>query len=221
MTPAGDHLDTGEVLAALPPGMPLRAAAGVLAPMLRDRLHRRRQGTLARALQRALLAAATTTLSDVRSGHVVLNDQRACPHCHLRLGGRVFVLLPPGVLPRLVAGAAGGGGVSGGAAAHSSSNRNQQQQQQGEGDDDDEGGGLRPPGTDRWAVVARRLQRQLTSGQEPQAVCLACYRRLSPGSSVGIAGRGGSPDPAGGASGDDEAVQHAAMPAPLPTRIGW
>ena len=40
---AGDHLDPQEVLQALPPGMPLAAAAAVLAPMLRDRVHRRRQ----------------------------------------------------------------------------------------------------------------------------------------------------------------------------------
>lgn len=40
---AGDHLDPQEVLQALPPGMPLAAAAAVLAPMMRDRLHRRRQ----------------------------------------------------------------------------------------------------------------------------------------------------------------------------------
>ncbi|KAL4428207.1 hypothetical protein ABPG75_002296 [Micractinium tetrahymenae] len=104
----GDHLDPQEVLQALPPGMPLAAAAAVLAPMLRHRLHRRRQGALVKNLHRARLAGAAGALRDAQAQHVTVGEDRACPHCHLRLGGKVFVVLQPGMLPA----AAGSGGAS-------------------------------------------------------------------------------------------------------------
>ncbi|PRW44437.1 transforming growth factor-beta receptor-associated 1 isoform X1 [Chlorella sorokiniana] len=95
----GDHLDPQEVLQALPPGMPLEAAAAVLAPMMRDRLHRRRQSCLVKNLHRSRLAAAAGTLCDAQDRRVVVDEERACPHCHLRLGGKVFVVLQSGMLP--------------------------------------------------------------------------------------------------------------------------
>ena len=77
---------------ALPPGMPLGAAVSILAPILRDRTHRRRQGLVAKNLHRAALGAARALRADAEAARVTIDDERACPHCHLRLGGKVFVV---------------------------------------------------------------------------------------------------------------------------------
>lgn len=154
------------MLAALPPAMPLAAAAGVLAPMLRDRTHRRRQALVAKNLQRARLAAAGGVLADAQAQRVAVDEERACPHCHLRLGGKVFVVLPPGVAP-------------GAAAAGVQAKQQQGQQQQGQQQAEDDPGALRPPGDDGLAAAAARLQAAAEAGQAPQVLCYACYRRLA------------------------------------------
>lgn len=158
--------------------MPLGAAAAVVAPMLRDRLHRRRQGSLVKSLHRARLAVAAGALCDAESQHVEVDEERACPHCHLRLGGKVFVVLQPGMLPE---GGGSGGGVAAGSsaagAAAGAAVQPQKHQQQQRHEEEEEG--LRPPGDDRLAAAARRLQQQLAAGQAPQVLCYACYRRLA------------------------------------------
>lgn len=198
---AGDHLDPQEVLQALPPGMPLAAAAPVVAPMLRDRLHRRRQAALVKNLHRARLAAAAGLRCDAESRHVAVDEERACPYCHLRLGGKVFVVLQPGMGP---AGSSPGAGASAtaqhapappsasaaaaaaapvhGIAAGTASQQQQppspQQQRQQQGGEAEEGENLPPPGDDGLAVAARALQQQLADNQAPQVLCYACFRRL-------------------------------------------
>lgn len=191
---AGDHLDPLEVLQALPPGMPLSAATSVLGPMLADRLHRRRQGALAKNLQRARLAGAAGALCDAQARHVNVGADRACPHCHLRLGGKVFVVLQPGVAP----GGKGGGSPGAGAAAATAASF--------EGTEGT--GALRPPGEDPLAAAAQRLQQAAAAGQEPHVLCYACYRRLS-----GAATGGMSPAAAGAAPGGAMATPAAAAAA--------
>jgi hypothetical protein len=154
--------------------MPLGAAAAVVAPMLRDRLHRRRQGSLVKSLHRARLAVAAGALCDAESQHVEVDEERACPHCHLRLGGKVFVVLQPGMLPE--SGGSGGGVAAGAAAAGAAAGAAAQPQKQQQHSEEE---GLRPPGDDRLAAAARRLQQQLAAGQPPQVLCYACYRRLA------------------------------------------
>lgn len=87
----GERLDATELLQALPPGMPLCAAAGMLTPLLRDRLSRRRTGQLAKALRRSLLVSACAAVHAAGRRCLLVSEERACPGCHLRLGSRVFV----------------------------------------------------------------------------------------------------------------------------------
>lgn len=200
LVPAGDHLDPQEVLQALPAGMPLASAAAVLAPMLADRLHRRRRGALVKNLHRARLAGATGALCDAQAQHVTVGADRACPHCHLRLGGKVFVVLQPGVTPGGANGRTLGGATeaAGGAAASTAAAASGDQAASGAGEAE-EGPALQPPGEDPIAAAARRLQQAAAGGQEPQVLCYACYRRLSgpagaalqPAAAAAAAGRPG------------------------------
>jgi hypothetical protein len=178
--------------------MPLAAAAPVVAPMLRDRLHRRRQAALVKNLHRARLAAAAGLRCDAESRHLAVDEERACPYCHLRLGGKVFVVLQPGMGPAGSSPGAGGSAtaqhapappsasaaaaaasVPGIAAGTASQQQHPpQQQQQRQGGEAEEGEGLPPPGDDGLAVAARALQQQLADNQAPQVLCYACFRRL-------------------------------------------
>ncbi|KAL4433059.1 hypothetical protein ABPG77_006486 [Micractinium sp. CCAP 211/92] len=200
ITALGDHLDPQEVLQALPAGMPLASAAAVLAPMLADRLHRRRRGALVKNLHRARLAGATGALCDAQAQHVTVGADRACPHCHLRLGGKVFVVLQPGVTPGGANGRTLGGATeaAGGAAASTAAAASGDQAASGAGEAE-EGPALQPPGEDPIAAAARRLKQAAAGGQEPQVLCYACYRRLSgpagaalqPAAAAAAAGRPG------------------------------
>ncbi len=89
----GASLDPLEVVAAAPEGMPMAAAVELVAPLLRERLHRRRSGQVAAALQRGRAAAGAAELARAKAHRVVIDEGRACPDCHLRLGGKVFVVL--------------------------------------------------------------------------------------------------------------------------------
>jgi hypothetical protein len=175
------------VLQALPPGMPLAAAAPVLAPMLRDRLHRRRAAALTKGLQRARLAAGAAARRDAEAAHVTVDEERSCPRCHLRLGGKVFVVLQPGAAvpangglaapaPLGTAAAAAAAAAGGGPTRRLAQQQQQAQQQQHAADD--EAGMLRPPGDDGLAAAIRGTEAQLRGAQQPQVLCYACYRRL-------------------------------------------
>jgi Vacuolar sorting protein 39 domain 2 len=89
----GSTLDSLEVVRAAPEGMPMPAAVALMAPLLRERVHRRRQGQLTAALRRSQAAAGAMSLASVEEQHVVVDEGRACPDCHLRLGGKVFVVV--------------------------------------------------------------------------------------------------------------------------------
>lgn len=147
-------------MAALPPGMPLAAAAAVLSPMLRDRLHRRRSACLVKNLHRARLAAVGGVLCDVQAARVVVDEERACPHCHLRLGGKVFVLLTPGASPAPGSSSAPAESAAGGPAAEPGPPQR-----------------LRSPGEDSLAVAEARLQQQVQEWHTPQVLCFTCYKR--------------------------------------------
>jgi hypothetical protein len=90
----GSSLDPLELLAELPPEMPLAAAAPLLAPLLRERGHRRRAAQVEAALRRAALARAVVVRAAAEGGRVAVDEARACPRCRLRLGGKVFVVVP-------------------------------------------------------------------------------------------------------------------------------
>ncbi len=89
----GNTLDSLEVVRVAPEGMPMPAAVALMAPLLRERVHRRRNGQLTAALHRSQAAAGAVTLAKVEEQHVVVDEGRACPDCHLRLGGKVFVVV--------------------------------------------------------------------------------------------------------------------------------
>ena len=147
----GDHLDPTEVVEALPPGMPLAAAAAVVAPVLRDRVHRRRQGQVTRSLHRARLTTAREERTDAEAQRVTVGEERACPQCHLRLGGKVFVVVQP-------------------AAAAAAAAQQQQQQQ---------GGSAPPVPLWRQRSQARAARQHAAGGAELQVVCFNCHKRLA------------------------------------------
>jgi hypothetical protein len=89
----GNTLDSLEVVRAAPKEMPMPAAVALMAPLLRERVHRRRNGQLTAALHRSQAAAGAVLLAAVEKQHVVVDEGRACPDCHLRLGGKVFVVV--------------------------------------------------------------------------------------------------------------------------------
>ena len=89
----GNTLDSLEVVRAAPEGMPMPAAVKLMAPLLRERVHRRRNGQLTAALHRSQAASGAVTLAAVQEQQVVVDEGRACPDCHLRLGGKVFVVV--------------------------------------------------------------------------------------------------------------------------------
>jgi len=93
VTLLGNTLDSLEVVRAAPEGMPMPAAVKLMAPLLRERVHRRRNGQLKAALHRSQAALGAVTLAAVEEQQVVVDEGRACPDCHLRLGGKVFVVV--------------------------------------------------------------------------------------------------------------------------------
>lgn len=129
-------MDPLDVVASLPPAMPLGAAAAIVSPILRDRMHRRRQGAVAKNLLRAALTAARGAQCDAEAGRVVVDDERACPGCHLRIGGKVFVVLQhlPEEGSSSAAAEAGPGGGPGAAAAVAAALKKGQGKRQQEGE---------------------------------------------------------------------------------------
>ena len=152
----GEHLDPLEVVASLPETMPLGAAAAIVSPLLRDRMHRRRQGAVTKNLHRAALTAARAARVEAEAGRVVVDDERACPGCHLRIGGKVFVVLQQQEAQQMAAAGAAVG--SSGAGGGQQRQRQQQQQQQQPGG--------QPP----------RRQKGGEAG-EVTVLCYNCYRR--------------------------------------------
>lgn len=95
VTALGGTLNPLDVVQELPPEMPLDVAVRVVTPMLQERVHRRRQSQVVAALHRARVAASAVGRVQVEAGRVTVEESRACLDCHLRLGGKVFVVLPP------------------------------------------------------------------------------------------------------------------------------
>jgi len=90
----GTSLNAVEVVDSLPDVMPVEAALPLLAPLVRDKLHRRRSGQLLSGLRRSQLAARCAVRAKAEQGQVVVDVGRACLDCHLRIGGKVFVAEP-------------------------------------------------------------------------------------------------------------------------------
>lgn len=92
---AGAHLDPLELINQLPATMPLSVAERVVAPVLRDRTHRRRQASITANLNAARLTAQRASRVEAEgAARVVVDESKACPGCHLRIGGKVFVVVP-------------------------------------------------------------------------------------------------------------------------------
>jgi len=104
----GDAVDALALLKALPPSMPLTTAENIVIPMLQDRIHRKRMSQMMKAMHTAKLNSVMLTKVKAErridnctdgnnrggGGGLVVDDDKACMECHLRLGGRVFVVLP-------------------------------------------------------------------------------------------------------------------------------
>ena len=94
LTVLGGSVDALEVIQQAPEEMPMPVAVSLIAPLLRERLHRRRQGLMRKALHKSRAALRAAAQVDVEGKSVVIDESRACPVCRLRLGGKVFVLVP-------------------------------------------------------------------------------------------------------------------------------
>ena len=104
----GDTVDALALLKALPPSMPLTTAESIIVPTLQDRIHRKRMSQMMKAMHTAKLnSVMLTKVKAERSigdgtdgtnrsggGGLVVDDDKGCMECHLRLGGRMFVVLP-------------------------------------------------------------------------------------------------------------------------------
>ena len=62
---AGAELDPLQVLSALPDSMPLTAGADILARMMCERMHRHRQGSIVRSLQKSVHLSTTVQRVEV------------------------------------------------------------------------------------------------------------------------------------------------------------
>ena len=94
ITALGAQVNPLDLLSALPLKMPLNMAVHIVSPLLRDRIHRKRTGLLHKALLKARLSSLLADKASAMEGKVVIDDGKACQECHIRLGGKVFVLLP-------------------------------------------------------------------------------------------------------------------------------
>lgn len=96
---AGEHLDPGAVLAALPDATPLAEAQQALAALLAERQHRCRDGAVVRSLRRSTHLAAAATRAEVR-GNILLLPGGPCQRTSrgLRLIGSSVCLLVMAVL---------------------------------------------------------------------------------------------------------------------------
>jgi hypothetical protein len=100
---AGAHLDPRRVLDALDPEMPLALAADTLAAMMRTALHRRRAGSLSRALHRACHLSAAAERAEVCAGHRLKPTRSSAgvarlPTCVLRLRFSPLARVQPALL---------------------------------------------------------------------------------------------------------------------------
>ena len=89
----GSSLDPLEVVRAAPEDMPMPIAVALVAPLLRERMHRRRHGQMTTGLQKAKAAAEVARQNAAEEQNVVIDEDKACPDCHLRIGGKVFVIV--------------------------------------------------------------------------------------------------------------------------------
>lgn len=89
----GSSLDPLEVVRAAPEDMPMPVAVALMAPLIRERMHRRRHGQMNAGLQKARAAGGVVRQTAAEELNVVIDEGRACPDCHLRLGGKVFVVV--------------------------------------------------------------------------------------------------------------------------------
>lgn len=90
----GEALDPVEVLKVVPDSMPMPAVLHLVSPMLRERVHRRRSGQMTVAMLKCRAVKSSRNLVSVHSLSVIVNEQSTCSDCHLRIGGKVFVVLP-------------------------------------------------------------------------------------------------------------------------------
>jgi hypothetical protein len=91
----GETLDPVEVLKVVPDIMPMSSVLHLVSPMLRERLHGRRSSQMTMAMQKHCAVMSSRNLVRVQSLNVAVNDQSTCCDCHLRIGGKVFVVLRP------------------------------------------------------------------------------------------------------------------------------
>jgi hypothetical protein len=90
----GASLNPLEVVTAAPSDMPVAAALGLVSPLIRERIHRRRSGQISAGLRRSQAIAAASHRIAVHEQRVVVDENLACPRCQLRMGNKVFVVVP-------------------------------------------------------------------------------------------------------------------------------
>ncbi|KAK9806735.1 hypothetical protein WJX72_000925 [[Myrmecia] bisecta] len=94
----GADLDPLRVLDALSEAMPLSLAFPTLARMLRERIHRKRQGHVVRHLERAVNLSCAAERAELMCRRVVASEERACRACHTRISTKMFAVYPNGIV---------------------------------------------------------------------------------------------------------------------------
>ena len=86
------------MLDALSDDMPLPLAYETLVRMARERMHRRREGSVLKGIAKAHELAVAQQRVAALARRVEITEDRACVGCHARIGTKVFGVTPTGVL---------------------------------------------------------------------------------------------------------------------------
>lgn len=90
----GGKLDPLRVVEALSTDMPLQGASSSLSRLLRDLVHRHRQGQIVRQLARSNGLAARAARVRERMRMAIITEASECGSCGRRIGSRLFALYP-------------------------------------------------------------------------------------------------------------------------------
>lgn len=90
----GQSLNPLDIMIALPSDTPIQSALPIFAPLLKERIARRRNLKMRIGLHRAQSTRWNSQRVDAEKDQVIINSEQTCRNCGLRIGVKVFVAMP-------------------------------------------------------------------------------------------------------------------------------